>query len=268
MTLRDWLRKLLGLDQPPPKPLPEKETDIAYGSDPLQKLDVYRPAGMVEGDKAPAILMVHGGGWDNTKGDKANSGVIDAKVAHYVPKGYIVLSINYPLYPQTDPLGEAQSVAAALAFAQAKVPGCDPERFTLMGHSAGGHLVALCVASGMVKGVAGTVCLDPGALDLQSAITLGAKAGSGLYAPFGTDPSKWPAMDPLACLSGLTPPWLLAYSTQRGPADAKQAKAFAARVQQFGGVATVQGFDLSHGEMDSQVGLPGPLTDAIDKFLA
>jgi len=48
----------------------------------------------------------------------------------------------------------------------------------------------------------------------------------------------------------------------------KQTQAFAARVQQFGGAAAVQQFDLSHADMDSQVGLPGPLTDAIDKFIA
>ena len=40
-----------------------------------------------------------------------------------------------------------------------------------------------------------------------------------------------------------------------------------ARVQQFGGAATVRQFALDHGDMDSQVGLPGPLTDAIDKFI-
>ena len=73
-------------------------------------------------------------------------------------------------------------------------------------------------------------------------------------------------MSPMDCVQGLTGPWLLAVGN-RSPASVKQTEAFAARVQQFGGSATVQQFDLSHGEMDSMVGLPGPLTDAVDKFL-
>ena len=36
------------------------ERDAAYGSDPAQRLDVYRPSGA---QGAPVILFVHGGGW-------------------------------------------------------------------------------------------------------------------------------------------------------------------------------------------------------------
>src|SRR4051812_32255790 len=40
--------------------------NIAYGPDPAQRLDVYRPA---RAENAPVIFMVHGGGW--MRGDKA-----------------------------------------------------------------------------------------------------------------------------------------------------------------------------------------------------
>ena len=270
MTLRELLRKLLGLPDPvppppppPPKPLPETERDVAYGPDPLQKVDIFRPPGMVEGDTAPVILVVHGGGWDNPDGDKANPGVIDNKKAYYLGKGYIVASMNYRLYPQVTPLQEQQDVAAAFAFVQ-KLPGVDPKRVGLMGHSAGGTNIAVAAAS-MVK-PAWVVCLDAGTLDVQDSVAKAAKLGSDLMVPFGTDQSKWPAMSPMDCVQGLTGPWLLAVGN-RSPASVKQTEAFAARVQQFGGSATVQQFDLSHADMDSQVGLPGPLTDAIDKFI-
>jgi len=262
----DTLKALLGWPWFPrrkPDPLPEKETDLAYGPDPLQKLDVYRPPNTMPGDKLPVILMVHGGGWDNTLGDKANAGVIDNKAAHYVPKGYVVVSMNYRLYPQVTPLEEQQDAAYAFAFVQ-KMKGVDPKRVGLMGHSAGGTNVAVAGAS-MVK-PAWIVCLDAGTLDVQDSVNKAAKIGSDLMVPFGTDESKWPAMSPMDCVQGLTGPWLLAVGN-RSPASVKQTQAFAARVQQFGGKATVQQFDLSHGDMDAQVGLPGPLTDAIDKFI-
>jgi len=262
----DALKTLLGWPWFPrrkPDPLPETETDLAYGPDPLQKLDVYRPPNTMPGDKLPVILMVHGGGWDNTLGDKANAGVIDNKAAHYVPKGYVVVSMNYRLYPQVTPLEEQQDAAYAFAFVQ-KMKGVDPKRVGLMGHSAGGTNVAVAGAS-MVK-PAWIVCLDAGTLDVQDSVNKAAKIGSDLMVPFGTDESKWPAMSPMDCVQGLTGPWLLAVGN-RSPASVKQTQAFAARVQQFGGKATVQQFDLSHGDMDAQVGLPGPLTDAIDKFI-
>jgi len=147
---RWWNRKKPAPQPPPdPDPLPEKETDLAYGPDPLQTLDVYRPPNTMPGDKLPVILMVHGGGWDNTLGDKANAGVIDNKIAHYLPLGYMVVSMNYRLYPQVTPLQEMQDVAAAYTFVQ-KLPGVDPARIGLMGHSAGGTNVAVAAAS-MVK---------------------------------------------------------------------------------------------------------------------
>ena len=246
-----------------PDPLPEKETDLAYGPDPLQKLDVYRPPNTMPGDKLPVILMVHGGGWDNTLGNKANAGVIDNKAAYYVPKGYVVVSMNYRLYPQVAPLEEQQDAAYAFAFVQ-KMKGVDPKRVGLMGHSAGGTNVAVAGAS-MVK-PAWIVCLDAGTLDVQDSVNKAAKIGSDLMVPFGTDPLKWPAMSPIDCVQDATGPWLLAVGN-RSHASVKQTERFAARVRDFGGSATVQQFDLSHADMDSQVGLPGPLTDAIDKFI-
>jgi acetyl esterase/lipase len=251
---------------PPPQPLPEKETDLAYGPDPLQKLDVYRPPNTMPGDKLRAILMVHGGGWDNPDGDKANPGVIANKAAYYVPKGIIVVSMNYRLFTPTNgitPLQEQQDVAAAYAFVQ-KLPGVDPARVGLMGHSAGGTNVAVAGAS-MVK-PAWIVCLDAGTLDVQDSVAKAAKLGSDLMVPFGTDESKWPAMSPIDNVQDYTGPWLLAVGN-RSPASVKQTEAFASRVQQFDGSATVQQFDLSHGDMDAMVGLPGPLTDAVDKFI-
>lgn len=56
-------------------------SNIAYGSDALQKLDVYLPKSRAQKSSnhplAPILLVVHGGAW--SIGDKAHQGLIDRK---------------------------------------------------------------------------------------------------------------------------------------------------------------------------------------------
>lgn len=119
-------------------------SDMAYGPDEKQRMDVYIPA-MAKG--APVIFMVHGGAW--RVGDKAGRGVVENKVARWVPKGIIFISANYRLLPGADPLVQAGDIALAMAKAQANAEkwGGDPAKFVLMGHSAGAHLVSLVSAN-------------------------------------------------------------------------------------------------------------------------
>lgn len=92
--------------------------DVAYGKDPAQKLDVYEPPGAVD---APIILMVHGGGWRH--GDKAAANVVNNKVSHYLPRGYVFVSTNYRLASGVSPVLQAGDVADALASVQTQRPG-------------------------------------------------------------------------------------------------------------------------------------------------
>ena len=114
--------------------------DIPYGQDARQKYDVYLPA---QAYNAPIIVMIHGGGW--TAGDKQDADVASAKSAYWVSKGYIFISVNYRLAPQTGPLQQADDVAAALAHIQANAGywGGDSHKMILMGYASGGHLAAL-----------------------------------------------------------------------------------------------------------------------------
>jgi len=110
-------------------------TEHVYGPDPLHKLDVYLPN---KPDKAPVIVMLHGGAWQS--GDKRGRNIWHAKVAHWVPNGYIFISVNTRLRPIADPLEQTQDLAQAMAFVQSEVEkwGGDPDRIFLMGHSSGG----------------------------------------------------------------------------------------------------------------------------------
>src|SRR5262245_14429444 len=75
------------------------KTDIAYGPDPAQRMDVYLPPAP---QQAPILLMVHGGAW--RFGDKTNKRVVDNKVAHWVPQGVIFVSVNYRMIPDAAPV--------------------------------------------------------------------------------------------------------------------------------------------------------------------
>ena len=241
--------------------------DLAYGSDPAQQLDVYQPAG-ASGD--PIIVMVHGGGWQ--RGDKGASGVADNKVAHYLPKGYVVVSTNYRLSPTVDPVTEAHDVAAALAYTQqhAQDWGGDAHRVVLMGHSAGANLVSLVAADpsyAKQTGAApwlGTVSLDSAAynvVDIMQAPHL------SLYDPvFAQNRQLWQAASPTLQLSGRPAPMLLVCGTGRAD-SCPQAQAFAAAAETLGTRTQVDPVDLRHGEIDSELGTPGALTTTVDTFL-
>jgi len=166
--------------------------DIAYGSNRNQRMDVYLPA---QANNAPVIFMVHGGGW--RRGDKAAQTVVQNKMHRWVSRGFIFVSINYRMLPDTDVMTQAVDVKSALAAAQDKAPswGGDPNKFIVIGHSAGAHLVALLSASpksaygGGVRPWLGTIALDSAAMNV---VKIMEKRHMRLYdQPFGDDPAYW-----------------------------------------------------------------------------
>ena len=245
--------------------------DVPYGSDPKQRMDVYLPAQTQASGPAPVIFMVHGGGWRT--GDKRMGRVVDNKTARWLPKGFVFVSVNNRLLPEADPLDQVADVAQALAVAQGQASrwGADPQQFILMGHSAGAHLVALLAASPTLGNLAGaqpwlgTVALDSAALDIAPIMQ---RKHYKLYDPaFGTDPAFWKAASPLQQLHAGAKP-LLAVCSSRREESCDQAQGFAAHAVRVGVRVQVLPQDLSHGDINEQLGLPGPYTQAVEGFLA
>ncbi|MGE5492760.1 MAG: alpha/beta hydrolase [Actinomycetota bacterium] len=240
--------------------------DVAYGSDPNQRFDVYAPA---KAKVAPVILMVHGGGW--ARGDKAARGVAPNKVARWIPKGFMVISANYRMLPAADPLTQARDVARALAAAQERAAewGGDASRFILMGHSAGAHLVAMLTSSPALASEAGAkpwlgaVYLDSAALDL---VSLMEGRHFGLYdRAFGADKEYWRANSPYHLLTRAAPPVLAVCSTRRAEA-CPHARAYTAKARSLGMSASVLEEDLTHGQINGELGLESPYTAAVESF--
>lgn len=253
-----------------PRPSSEPEYDLAYGSDSLQKLDVYHPERRPNGI---VIFMVHGGGW--RRGDKRADNVLGNKLAYYLSLGYTFVSVNYRLGASITPLDQANDVAKALAFCQdrARSWGCSPGKFILMGHSAGAHLVALLAAAsaiGLANGTRpwlGTVCLDSAAYNVVSIMEAPHPA---LYdEAFGADEALWYEASPFHRLNRTPQPVLLVASVLEGEETDRYENvvAFSDKVENLNGRAPVLPVELDHGDTNSQLGLPGQYTASVDSFL-
>ncbi|MEJ8574812.1 alpha/beta hydrolase [Microbaculum marinum] len=241
--------------------------DVEYGANPMQTMDIYLPPKL---DDPPAILMLHGGAW--MVGDKTVDDVVANKTRHWLDRGYVFISVNTRLMPEADPLEQAEDLAAALAAAQSMAGswGGDPGRFVLMGHSSGGHLAALLAAdpdiasrNGAVPWL-GTVVLD-GGYDISE--LMGRKHMAFYDKVFGDDPEFWRDASPLHRLADPPAPMLLVCSSLSATA-CPRAEAFADRVGDLGGRATVLPEALSHSAINADLGLAGKYTDSVDMFLA
>jgi triacylglycerol lipase len=158
------------------------ERDIAYGSDPLQKLDVIWD-GKTTGNR-PVLVFVHGGGF--TGGDKHTPDQFsnDNLLKWANEQGMVGVEINYRLAPKNvlpDQVNDARDALAWVAKNAAKYGG-DPNRMFLWGHSAGASLVGLYVS-------------HPDYYYKPGGGIIGAVMTSGGYESrpggiFGTDPEK------------------------------------------------------------------------------
>jgi acetyl esterase/lipase len=131
-------------------PQPPAPRTIAYGPDPLQHVELWRPAGR---GPFPVVLMLHGGCWQT---GVAKAGIMHAAAADLVRHGVAVWNVEYRGvdvagggYP-----GTFRDVAAAtdLLGARGASLGLDTRRIVAFGHSAGGHLALWAAARGRIAG--------------------------------------------------------------------------------------------------------------------
>jgi acetyl esterase/lipase len=119
----------------------ETLSNVSYGTDPAQKMDVYLPEGRT--DTTKLIILVHGGAWMG--GDKSD-------FSSFVPvlqqrlKGYAIANINYRLATISAnhfPTQENDMKAAVDFLVQKAGDYHISQKIVLLGASAGAHLVLL-----------------------------------------------------------------------------------------------------------------------------
>ncbi|MDX1948087.1 MAG: alpha/beta hydrolase [Pirellulaceae bacterium] len=209
------------------EPLPEgtvqQHLDIVYakyGSRELH-LDLFRPKNS-EGEVLPAVLIVHGGGWQ--QGDKTRFRVLAQTLA---TRGYLTAAIEYRLAGEAKFPAAIHDCQAAVRWlrANAKRLRIDPERIAAVGGSAGGHLVGLLAAAPHVAELQG----DGGNAGISSQVQAAVVMAGPMEVPAGPNavaflgrtideaPELYRLASPMTHLSAKTPPILFQHGEHDRP---------------------------------------------------
>ncbi|MDA1099578.1 MAG: alpha/beta hydrolase [Proteobacteria bacterium] len=119
------------------------QLNIPFGPGADEVLDLFPSPNSAAGP-APIQVFIHGGYWKLLSKDD-----FSYVVRAFAPKGCATAVINYGLIPDIDMDELVRQCRAALAwiYRNAAGIGADPERIFISGHSAGGHLVAMMMAT-------------------------------------------------------------------------------------------------------------------------
>ena len=138
---------LPGLFTDPPAPLPPKEGAFAPGL----FFDFFPAVGR---SPAPCVIVLHGGGW--VGGGHRDRRPYTAWLARH---GYAVATIDYGLVPQDVWPAQQRNVLTALAVLRkhAAELGLDPQKFVLLGRSAGAQLALATAYAARDPGIRGVI---------------------------------------------------------------------------------------------------------------
>ena len=249
---------------------PAGTTELAYGADPLQRLDFTPGAGR----PAPLFIFIHGGGW--SFGDKRMAGHM---AVHARAQGWAFASLNYRLVPAANPQQQAEDVAAAIArlVRDADELEIDPARIILSGHSAGAHLAALVGTDPRylaahrlpISTLAGIVLLDGAGYDVPAQMARGGPLLRRMYArAFGDDPAFQARVSPtLQAAAPNAGRFLILHITSRPDDSGAQSQRLAEALRAAGTPAEVVAVDNTHAEIFRLFGQPGHVaTERTDAF--
>ena len=146
--------------------LPGAKLDIAYGPGDRQTLDLFVPDAA---DPVPVFAFIHGGYWQMME-KRPFCGFAQT----FLDEGIAYASIEYPLCPQVTLSALSESIREAIGWLHSNAAdhGIDPTRIHIGGHSAGGHLTALMMATdwparGLPADVVKSGCAISGIYDLE-----------------------------------------------------------------------------------------------------
>jgi acetyl esterase/lipase len=129
-----------------------RDLDYVGAGNTRQMLDLYLPEAKTE-KPLPLVVYIHGGGWQ--AGSKNDAQVLLGLLKGNPP--YAGASLNYRLTDQAQWPAQIHDCKAAIRWlrAHAQEYNLDPEKISVFGISAGGHLVTMLGVTGGVKELEG-----------------------------------------------------------------------------------------------------------------
>lgn len=198
------------------------ETDISYGNDVRQRLDVYKPVSESTGAR-PLVVFLYGGSWRG--GEKSNYRFVGQALAGC---GIVTVIPDYRVYPDVRFPDFIYDAASAVRWASDNAArlGADPDHMVLAGHSAGAHMAA-------------SLALDPHYLAAVGLMPSSVKSVVGIAGPYGFDPLAYRSTRPI-------------FDSAHDIDDARPL-ALAERARGESWASTLPRFALLHGKKDDTV---------------
>jgi arylformamidase len=241
--------------------------DLAYGDAPAETLDLFFPTIPPGSIGAPVLVFIHGGYWRSL--DKRDFSFV---AWPFVAAGAAVAVPNYALAPAATLDEIVHQCRAALAWLHANGGrfGLDSGRIFVSGHSAGGHLAAMVVATdwphfgrGLPPDLVKGACAVSGIFDLEP-IRL-----SFLNADLRLDADAARRNSPLHHLPPPGTPLILALGQEESEEYHRQTRDFAAACAQAGSPCEVLALPgLHHFSVVEELGrAASPLTAAMLRLM-
>ena len=239
----------------------EMISEVAYGADSRQKLDIYLPKNPKTSDAEnlgalkKVIIFYYGGNWDS--GERA-----DYKFAAeaFVSQGYIVVVPDYRVYPQVlfpelmaDPASAAKWVKTNI-----KKYNGDANKVFLAGHSAGAHIAVMMAIN---PEYLARESLQPndfaGVIGLAGPYDFLPLTSDRLKTIFGPEDERWKSQ-PINFVDGKNPPLLLAVGMKDGTVWPRNSINLANKIKEKNGQVEVIKF-ANYGHVDMVAKLAKPL---------
>ena len=227
----------------------------------------------------PAVLQVHGGGWQ--EGSRLLSLSGSGTATDLVNAGFVVASIDYRLAPENPWPDQIEDVKCAVRFlrAHATALGIDADQIAALGTSAGGQLVSLLGTTGS------SPLWDTGSFPNVSS---GVEAVVDEFGPSDLSATGWPpdssamirrvfgaapgatnpalvAASPLLHVAAGDPPFLIVQGTDDQVVPPSQSERFASQLRAAG--VPVQLVLVDHGRHGLETPGEEPSQPAIDALI-
>lgn len=162
---------------------PQSELGVAYGPTPRQAMDVFWPGAS---RAAPMAMFIHGGYWQ-----RMDRSPFSHLAAGLLAHGVAVAMPSYDLCPQVSMAALVEQLRDAAAFLHRR----HGRALLAMGHSAGGHLAAMLMATDWVA--RGLPRIVAAGLPISGLFDLPPLLATSVAAPLGLDDAEARRLSPL-----------------------------------------------------------------------